>query len=134
MTTSAFRSPINHWFETVTKDWFADNNGMFEADNRYLFAERQPNGTLKGAVYVIEGGAIMIDYPEDLRNGTDNGPHGIFVSTNIGGNGGFGTIHKDANVVISDDGRTITIDGMVFTGYLQGDPNMPDMPSWMLPW
>lgn len=30
MTTSAFRGPINRWFSTVTNDWFASENGMFD--------------------------------------------------------------------------------------------------------
>lgn len=29
LTTSAFRNPINRWFEKVTTGWFANENGMF---------------------------------------------------------------------------------------------------------
>lgn len=134
LTTSAFRSPINHWFETVTKDWFANENGMFEADNQWLFAERNENGTYKGAVYIANDAPIVIDCPEDVRNGTDNGPYGVSVYTNFNDVACIGWMNPDFNVVISDDGRTITIDDEVFTAYMQGDPNMPETPSWMLPW
>lgn len=52
LTTSAFRNPINRWFDKVQASWFADENGMYEADNKFLFAERLENGTIKGATYI----------------------------------------------------------------------------------
>ena len=134
LTTSAFRQPINNWFSKVTAGWFADSNGMYEADNQWLFAERNANGTYKGAVYIANDAPIVIDCPEDVRNGTDNGPYGVSVYTNFNDVGCIGWMNPDFNVVISDDGRTITIDDEVFTAYMQGDPNMPNVPNWMLPW
>lgn len=91
LTTSAFRSPINHWFETVTKDWFADENGMFEADNRWLFMSKNENGTYENAVYILILGPdtwIMLDSPEGLRNGTEHegyqGQHGPSTVSHLG--------------------------------------------------
>ena len=34
LVTSAFRSPINNWFNKVTNGWFADENGI-----AYTYAE-----------------------------------------------------------------------------------------------
>lgn len=136
LTTSAFRNPINRWFSTVTKDWFADSNGMFEADNRYMFAEREFNGTLKGAVYVLadDNGVtfMVLSIPQDLQNGVPN--ENIQTFTNFNGNGGLGSYVHPQDVVISEDGRTITVGTDVYTGYLQGDPDMPQTERWMCPW
>lgn len=142
LTTSAFRQPINNWFDKVTASWFKDSNGMFEADNQWLFEAQNENGTYSGAIYIMKLGTegwIVLDMPEGLRNGTEHagsqGKHGASTSSYIAGNHTIGWLNKSMECVISSDGRTITFDGdMVFEAYLPGDPNIPSsIPTWMIP-
>ena len=79
LTTSAFRNPINRWFGKVTNGWFAEENGMYEADNKFLFAERLQNGTIKGATYIYyweddDGnvGYCKLTAPERLTDGQNS--------------------------------------------------------------
>lgn len=140
MTTSAFRSPINRWFSTVTKDWFADSNGMYEADNQWLFMSKNKNGTYENAVYILILGPdawIMLDSPEGLRNGTEHeGYQGIYGPSTVSHFGGLavGWWNKDEDVYISPDGSYIEISGEKFQAYLPDDPNLPsNIPKSFLP-
>ena len=122
LTTSAFRSPINHWFNKVTNGWFADDNGMFEADNQFLGVERNANGTYKVEYsYTKSDGSQVVLYDFDTLEGksgyTVDGQLDLdFRNANgivIGGGEYMG-----CSYVISDDGKSITLDG-VETFYAQ---------------
>ncbi len=125
MTTSAFRNPINRWFSTVTKDWFADSNGMYEADNKYLFAPRRENGTIEGATYIVyledDKSRWMklpiVDNLVDGQNALD-----VACDWNLNGNEAWGSYVTDEYYVdISDDGTYINIvdiaDGSILETY-----------------
>lgn len=110
LTTSAFRNPINRWFEKVTTGWFASENGMYEADNPFLGYERNANGTYKGVVYrayLSDGTYYQIDDPAAYHNG-DNGEDYVTMYR-FDANGNFleERINTDGWIEISDDGRTI---------------------------
>ena len=140
LTTSAFRQPINNWFDKVTASWFKDSNGMFEADNRWLFMSKNENGTYENAVYIAILGPdtwIMLDMPEGLRNGTEHegyqGKYGPSTVTHFGSLA-IGWCNKDSAVSISPDGSYIEIDGEIFQAYLPDDPNLPsNIPKSLLP-
>ena len=119
LTTSAFRNPINRWFETVTKDWFADDNGMYEADNPFLYLEKNENGTYKGLNYRLDvgnGDYWYIDDPDALINGQSSA--NVHLTMELLGNPVFGYAPFDATVEISADGKTITMGDWVFEAYL----------------
>ena len=135
LTTSAFRNPINRWFDKVTAGWFQDDNGMFEADNQWLLEERHENGTYKNAVYIIEDAAdnfwILLDGTEAICNGSTQ-TDDIYTYNYFGGHG-IGSFDKYSECTISADGRTIIIEGVAFHAYLPGDPNIPNtVPNWMI--
>ena len=133
MITSAFRGPINRWLDKVTDGWFADSNGMFEADNQWLLEEKNDNGTYKNAAYVWVLGPdawILLDMPQGLRNGTEHdgwqGEHGASSITHLmPGSYAYGSYFQDAEVLIATDGSYIEVDGQRFQAYLPGDPNLP---------
>ena len=108
MTTSAFRSPVNNWFQKVTAGWFADSNGMYEADSAFPGYQRAENGTYQGLVYVYtqdNGHRIVLKAPADLQNGyTARFEYDIYApdGRHLGNTGHSG------NIVISADGTTIT--------------------------
>ena len=52
LVTSAFRNPINRWFDKVQASWFADENGIYEADNPFVGYQRNKNGTYQGLQYI----------------------------------------------------------------------------------
>ena len=122
LVTSAFRNPIHRWFDKVSNDWFASENGMFEADNPFMFAERADNGTIKGAKYRLyygNGFYEELEVPESLKNGF----HGYLVvqykpdGTNA--MPGFGPDAGQGNISISEDGSYITIDGYRYEAVLE---------------
>ena len=122
LVTSAFRSPINNWFNKVTNGWFANENGMFEADNQFLGVERNANGTYKVEYsYTLPNGdrVVLFDFAslEGKSGETTDGQLGLaFMHPN-------GAIYEGGeyagmSYVISDDGKSITLDG-VETFYAQ---------------
>ena len=140
LTTSAFRQPINNWFDKVTASWFKDSNGMFEADNRWLFMSKNENGTYENAVYIAILGPdtwIMLDMPEGLRNGTEHeGYQGTYGPSTVSHLGSLtvGWWNKNEDVYISPDGSYIEISGEKFQAYLPDDPNLPsNIPKSFLP-
>lgn len=122
LVTSAFRNPIHRWFDKVSNDWFASENGMFEADNPFMFAEKAENGTIKGAKYRLyydNGGYDELEVPEGMQNGFDTY---CVVAYNPDGSAvlpGFGPEIGQGNVSISEDGSYITIDGYRYEAVLE---------------
>ena len=110
LTTSAFRNPINRWFDKVTTGWFASENGMYEADNPFLGCERNANGTYKGVeyrMYLDDGGYYVIDDPSIYHNG-DNGEDWVgMYRYDANGNYLHDRINADGWIEISEDGSTI---------------------------
>ena len=126
MTTSAFRNPVNNWFQKVTTGWFADENGMFEADNRFLGYQKNANGTYQGVMYRCEDNAYFHKYtvlqaPELLQNGADASEWVRVTYYKEDGTwysdgdvrGAAGTV-----VTISEDGTRIQIGNRTFEAYI----------------
>ena len=112
LTTSAFRNPINRWFDKVTNGWFAEENGMYEADNRFLFAERLENGTIKDATYIYylddaKTKWCVLPYVDDVVDGQN--VEGLYFEWNALGLAGGTYVTNQYYVDISDDGRQIDI-------------------------
>ena len=113
MTTSAFRGPINRWFEKVTTGWFADSNGMFEADNAFLGVERNANGTYKNVQYIQyyeDGSWAELISASSLANGR-YGEFDVFVQFyNADGTADELMLYGGGTCTISDDGTCITLE------------------------
>lgn len=121
MTTSAFRGPINRWFDKVQASWFADENGMFEADNKFLGYKKNTNGTYKNVeyrCYHADGSFSRLWAPENIQNGEFNDweigfddcrPDGVCI-------GGGEYVGSDA--YISEDGTTIKVDCDTYVAYI----------------
>ena len=117
LTTSAFKNPINRWFETVTKDWFAFENGMFEADNAFLGVERNANGTYKDVEYVYyrpDGSYSVLGGVERATNGSFGFDTFTHVSYDANGRVQYMQGMPGGTCAISQDGTSITIFGMEY--------------------
>ena len=128
LITSAFRNPINRWFETVTKDWFADKNGEFKlmidpfdmyergsnglyTDLEYSFIEEET-----GRRYVLQGVATMQETTNSSR----------YVSWKIYYPNGQVYESSGPNVItFSDDGKTVTI-GTTYTTQRVFEAQLPN--------
>ena len=117
MTTSAFRGPINRWFDKVTDGWFAESNGMFEADNAFLGVEKNANGTYKGVRYICyssDGSYSVLHGVEQAVNGRVD--DFVLGTSDYTANGGYdgGSMYFEGDCTISDDGTAITIHGWTY--------------------
>lgn len=122
LITSGFRGPIHGWFCSVTNGWFNDNNGMFEADNPWIYAERNENGTIKGAKYRLyydNGGYDELELPESMKNGFDT--YCIMAYNPDGSTAlpGFSPEIGQGNVSISEDGSYIIINSYRYEAVLE---------------
>lgn len=121
LTTSAFRGPIHNWFSKVTNGWFADENGMFEADNAWLGVEQNENGTYKTR-YIMQlsnGRYAELLTVADAANGEFE--HFAHAFQYYKANGSFDGIPQEYmsnTCTISPDGKTITIGTDVFVAQL----------------
>ena len=115
LITSAFRNPINRWFEKVSNDWFASENGEFNLmNNPFANYERNENGTISGVEYVYlseNGNRCVLLAVEGLLNGVANQEYAVEVTQGPGGS--WDDVAR--TVSISDDGMSITIDGTTYT-------------------
>ena len=112
LTTSAFRNPVHNWFSKVTAGWFEEENGMYEADNKFLYAERNTNGTIKDAEYVCylndeKTRFFKLPYVNDLVDG-QNGD-GVCLDWNLTGAYVVSWVGDDYTLDISDDGLSINM-------------------------
>ena len=113
LTTSAFRGPIHNWFSKVTTGWFADENGMFEADNAFFGCERNENGTYKGVKYICyftDGTWVELLTPEAAQNGRFGDYVHSYQYYNADGSYNESPMILFENTCsLSEDGATITI-------------------------
>lgn len=117
LTTSAFRGPINRWFDKVQASWFADENGMFEADNAFLGVERNANGTYKDVEYVYyrpDGSYSVLVGAERATNGSFGFNTFAHVSYDANGRVQYMEGMPGGTCAISQDGTSITIFGMEY--------------------
>ena len=71
LVTSAFRNPINRWFDKVSNDWFASENGMYEADNPLVGYQRNEHGIYEDLEYryYYENGYYDVLNLDGIQNG-----------------------------------------------------------------
>ena len=124
LTTSAFRSPVNNWFSKVTAGWFADNNGMYEADNPLIYFVKNENGTYQGVTYYKWDKAaqmyFVIKNPEALQNGAASERIPVDYYDADGSYQGSGTIYNsiNPNIYIHDDGIEIDVFNSRYQAYI----------------
>ena len=118
LVTSAFRNPINRWFDKVTAGWFADENGEFDLmlNMQPIVYEKNENGTIKGLKYAqwddLFGCYCVLDNVESLVPGSI--VRGATFTTydenwNLdGGIGSFGSSGMSYVIEVSADGNTVT--------------------------
>ena len=123
MITSAFRNPVNRWFDKVQASWFADRNGMFEADNPMVGYQRNANGTYQGLYYYYYDATTQQYYvltPTEAAKGENNGSiaikyysaDGTYLYT------GGKTSPAGAPIYVSEDGLSLSNFGKTYQVYL----------------
>lgn len=115
LTTSAFRNPVNNWFSKVTAGWFADENGMFEADNPLMMYPKNPNGTYQNAQYVSRNpnGYWVLECASELVMGGEVKGY-YFVRYNQQGERLGTSTFMAGTASLSDDGMVLTVSGYTF--------------------
>lgn len=115
LTTSAFRNPVNNWFSKVTAGWFADENGMFEADNPLMMYPKNPNGTYQNAKYVSRNpnGYWVLECASELVMGGEVKGY-YFVRYNQQGERLGTSTFMAGTASLSDDGMVLTVSGYTF--------------------
>lgn len=113
MTTSAFNGPINEWYTDTVEEWFTEENGQYSYD-AWAAYERNENGTYKGMQYVLyfpNGSCQIMMYPEEaVHNGNADECYMMSYDANGNWDGSYWN-YMSGTVQISNDGKTITIDG-----------------------
>lgn len=135
MTTSAFRNPINRWFNKVQASWFGGDNGYYALNDPYILYEKNANGSIKGLNYRLtysDGSYVEIS-AKDMANF----PNGT-VSYSTGGYYGgeneeilkagwatCGTCFDMSDMTLSADGKTFAWDAP-FIGYCEFTAYIPE--------
>ena len=110
LVTSAFRNPIHRWFDKVSNDWFASENGMYEADNSLVGYKRNEHGIYEDLEYRMElaNGYYEVLHLSGIQNGISRnissevyGPDGTREYLDLG----------NCKCEISADGTTINVQG-----------------------
>ena len=135
LVTSAFRNPINRWFNKVQADWFANGNGGFAYNDPYLAYERNENGSIKGLSYRItysDGSFVEIDATD-----VANFPNGDLVWYVGGYHNGLADAENDGwpeqggfrsdtgDISISADGKTLIVQNSPW-GYREFTAYIPE--------
>ena len=136
LTTSAFKNPINNWFEKVSASWFADENGNFAYNDPYIMYERNANGSYKGLNYRLtySDGSYVEIYAEDIANfpnGTLNYETGGYYggeNEDVIKNGWLtlGTYYDVSNFSLSADGKTLILNEDGYPGYCEFVAYIPE--------
>lgn len=88
LTTTAFKQPIQDWYNNVIAEWFHDENGQYSYDKWAQF-EKYSNGLYKGLEYVCyesDGGYVVVHADmESMKNEANNGDFSLGYYTASGG-------------------------------------------------
>lgn len=120
LVTTAFKEPIQNWYETTVIEWFNGENGQYSYDQWSVY-EKNENGTYKGLQYIMyaeNGGYQILLFPEDVQH---NGSAGDCYMQKYDANGNWDNAewnYLGGTVVISNDGKTITVDDDVYHAQL----------------
>lgn len=115
LITSAFRNPINRWFDKVQASWFNHENGEFGLLNQQYMYDMNENGTYKNVRYIHYNEKynyyIVLNAVESFENGqiVKRYKYDYYTADwKPDGTGGTGSSIAQIPVTISDDGKTIT--------------------------
>ena len=119
LVTTAFKGPIKEWYNNTVTGWFAEDNGAYSYDEWTMY-EKNDNGTYKGLDYVLHlsnGKYVVLSGPETLHNTTD---FTEVFATEYNADGSIETFpcYFVEEIKISNDGRTIRVDGQDYHAQL----------------
>lgn len=113
LTTTAFKEPIKNWYDDTVVEWFSAEHGQYSYDEWSTY-EKNENGTYKGMQYVLyfpSGGYQVMMYPsEAVHNGNADECYMMTYDANGNWDGCYWN-YMSGTIQISNDGKTITIDG-----------------------
>ena len=119
LVTTAFKGPIKEWYDNTVAEWFAEDNGTYSYDEWAMY-EKNDNGTYKGLDYVLyldDGRYVVICNPGSLSNTSEQTNVAAVVYTPEGKPEYNPIIFVD-EIKISNDGRTIRVDGQDYHAQL----------------
>ena len=115
LITSAFRNPINRWFDKVQASWFNHENGEFGLLNQQYMYDMNENGTYKNVRYIHYNEKynyyMVLTEVDTYENGSTTKRYTYDCYTadwQPKSTGSTGSSHAKIPVIISDDGKTIT--------------------------
>lgn len=119
LITTAFKEPIQNWYNNTIDEWFNEENGQYSYDEWSTY-DKNDNGTYKGLDYVLyldDGRYVVIGNPGSLSNTSEQTNVAAVVYTPEGKPEYNPIIFVD-EIKISNDGRSITMDDQVYHAQL----------------
>ena len=119
LITTAFKEPIQNWYNNTIDEWFNEENGQYSYDKLSMY-DKNDNGTYKGLDYVLyldDGRYVVICNPGSLSNTSEQTNVAAVVYTPEGKPEYNPIIFVD-EIKISNDGRSITMDDQVYHAQL----------------
>ena len=117
LTTTAFKGPIQNWYKDTVAEWFSSENGQYSYDEWALY-EKNENGTYKDVEYIgyhPDGSYWVLKTDvSKLVDGSTSEDCGYYEYNADGTSTGRMPIYFDADIEISPDGKTITVDGDIY--------------------
>ena len=122
LTATAFKGPIQEWYNGVVSEWFAQENGEYSFDN-YSMYEKNENGTYKGLHYVSynEDGSIYVINANNVSEFNEDSIENHCIITHYNSNGNLieFPVHAFHVIVsISPDGKSMMVDGNEYIAQL----------------
>lgn len=120
LITTAFKEPIQEWYDNVVAEWFTEDNGQYSYDEWTKY-ERNENGTYKDLKYVFykDDGSYFVLESNYVKEFDDSKNFNTCFIRDYDANGksGFG-VHARGATSISPDGKSIVFDGDVYYAQL----------------
>ena len=121
LITTAFKGPIQEWYENTAAEWFNGENGQYSHDEWAIY-EKNENGTYKGLEYIgyNQDGTYCVLKTDvsKLVDGSTSEDCGYYEYNADGTSTGRMPVYFNADIEISPDGKTITVDGDVYHAQL----------------
>lgn len=111
LITTAFKEPIQNWYENTIAEWFAEKNGQYCSDE-FAAYEKNANGTYKDLEYILhldDGRYVVVQDVEYLTNTTND----MFVDVIEYSTDGIASprsVVLSCGVSISNDGSYVVVD------------------------
>lgn len=120
LTTTAFSGPIKNWYNNTVAEWFNKENGQYLYDEWALY-EKNENGTYKELQYILyneDGSYQVLMYASEVKH-NGNAEDCYMASYDANGNwDGCYWNYLSGSTEISNDGRSITVDGNIYYAQL----------------